>query len=104
MLGWNNLAGPTLRGFLIPMAVACTGAIFLVGASAAAALEPFPAIAGTASAAFGAFEFGISAVIGSCLMLFATDSVVPYGIIIVLMAVLTGVLFYLRTKAYRAFG
>ncbi len=96
MLGWHNLAGPSLKGFLIPMAIACTGAIFLVGGSASAALEPFAPIAGTASAAFGSFEFGISAIVGTCLMLFPADSTVPYGISIVLMSSLAWGLFLMR--------
>lgn len=101
MLAWHALAGPALSGFLIPMSIACTGAIFLVGASASAALEPFAAIAGTASGAFGAFEFGISAIAGSCLMLFPTTSTVPYGILIVLMAALSWGLFSLRNRPSR---
>lgn len=89
MLGWTYFNPMSLAGFLIPMAVACTGAMFLVGGTASKALEPFAAIAGTASAAFGSLEFGIAAFIGSLLMQFPTDSTVPYGIFLVILGMLS---------------
>jgi MFS transporter, DHA1 family, chloramphenicol/florfenicol resistance protein len=89
MLGWYYINPLSLQGFLIPMAIACTGAMFLVGGTASKALEPFAAIAGTASAAFGSLEFGIAAVVGSLLMQFPTDSTVPYGVFIVILAFLS---------------
>lgn len=98
MLAWHSVDGLSLSGFLIPMAVACTGAMFVVGGSAACALEPFGEIAGTASAAFGATQFGSSSIAGSLVMLFALDTTVPYGILIVLMTVLSYALFTLRPK------
>ncbi|MBA3721886.1 MAG: multidrug effflux MFS transporter [Parachlamydiaceae bacterium] len=93
MLGWYYLFSLSLQGFLIPMAIACTGAMFLVGGSASIALEPFGIIAGTASAAFGAVEFGIASVVGSMLMLFPRTSTVPYGMFIVILAVFSWILF-----------
>lgn len=98
MLVWHYLNALSLQGFLIPMAIACTGAMFLVGASAAAALEPFGEIAGTASAAFGAVQFGISSIVGTLLMLFPTSSTVPYGVCIILMAAASWICFHLRKK------
>lgn len=97
MLGWHYLNPSSLTGFLTPMAIACTGAMFLLGGSAAMALEPFGLVAGTASAAFGALEFGISAIVGSLLMLFPVNSTAPYGSFIVIMAILSLGLF-LNTK------
>lgn len=84
MLIWPE----TLAGFLLPMAVACIGAMFLLGASAAASLEPFGHIAGTASAAFGCMDFGIAAIAGSLLMLFPITSAMPYAISLVIFAAL----------------
>lgn len=78
--------GQTLTGFLLPMAVACIGAMFLLGASASAALEPFGHIAGTASAAFGSIDFGVAAISGSLLMLFPITSAVPYAVTLILLA------------------
>ena len=98
MLAWHYMAEISLSSFLIPMVIACTGAIFLVGGSASAALEPFGNIAGTASAAFGAVEFAVSALIGSLLMLFPIDSTVPYGVSIVLMAIAAWGFFARRDK------
>lgn len=96
MLIWHSLASLSLLGFLIPMVIACTGAMFLVGGSASAALDPFKSIAGTAAAAFGSFEFGISALIGSILMWFPVTSTVTYGISIVMLAFFSGILFRQR--------
>ena len=56
MLIWHFMNGPSLSGFLIPMSIACTGAMFLVGGTASLALEPFASVAGTASAAFGSID------------------------------------------------
>lgn len=98
MLTWHYMASLSLEGFLIPMVIACTGAIFLVGSSASAALEPFGSIAGTASAAFGSIEFGLSAFAGSLLMLFSTHSTFPYGISILLMAAASTFLFMMRQE------
>ena len=99
MLAWSTLAPLSLWSFLAPMAIACTGAIFLVGSSVSVALEPFPSIAGTASAAFGCLEFGICSCVGASLMFFPIDSAVPYGICIVLMALLSGMLFVTRPQS-----
>jgi MFS transporter, DHA1 family, chloramphenicol/florfenicol resistance protein len=93
MLVWDYLDALSLQGFLFPMIIACTGAMFIIGGSASAALEPFGLIAGTAAAAFGAVEFSISAFIGSLLMFFPTSSTIPYGIIIVLMSTFSLFLF-----------
>lgn len=96
MLLWFYIGGLSLSGFLIPMVIACTGAMFLVGASASAALEPFGDIAGTASAAFGALQFSLSALVGYLLMFFPVSSTIPYGVCIILMAILSLSCFSLR--------
>lgn len=90
MLSWYYWAGLSLVGFLWPMVIACTGAVFLLGGAAALALEPFGDMAGTAAAAFGALEFGISAFIGFILMLFPASTTVPYACAIILLAFLSG--------------
>ncbi len=87
MLGWNYIDSLSLQGFLIPMAIACTGAMFLVGSTVSKALEPFAPIAGTAAAAFGSLEFGIAAVVGSILMQFPTNTTLPYAGLIIILAV-----------------
>lgn len=87
MISWYYLYDLTLAGFLTPMVIACIGAMFLVGASAGEALEPFPETAGTAAAAFGSVEFGFSSLIGALLMQFSNTNTVPYGICILLLAV-----------------
>lgn len=98
MLIAQNYWGETLSGFLVPMGIACTGAMFLVGCCAAKALEPFASNAGTASAAFGAIQFSLSSVVGTLLMLFPTSSTLPYAISIVLMAIFALLFWKLATS------
>lgn len=103
MLGWHLVQeDPSLTGFLLPMIIACMGAMFLVGGTASIALEPFGAIAGTASAALGALQFTISSLLGSLLMLFSTSTTVPYAISILLIALLSTVIFILRPATKQA--
>lgn len=90
MLSWYYVAGLSLGGFLWPMIIACSGAVFLLGGAAALALEPFGAMAGTAAAAFGALEFGLSAFIGFILMLFPASTTIPYAVAIIILALLSG--------------
>lgn len=86
----------SLEGFLIPTVIACLGAMFLLGGSASLALEPFAAFAGTASAAFGFIEFGLSSIVGSLLLLFPTHNTLPYGIFILILGTLSLSLFYFK--------
>ncbi len=88
----------SLFSFLLPMAIACIGAMFLLGASAAAALEPFGHIAGTASAAFGCVDFGIAALSGSLLMLVPITSSMPYAIALLLFAGIITLLFFAASQ------
>lgn len=87
------LFGLTLEGFLLPMALACIGAMFSLGGSAALALEPFGEIAGSASAAFGAMELCLASIIGFLLMSFEVHSALPYAVTIITAGVLSLFLF-----------
>lgn len=98
MILWFICFGLTLTGFLFPMILACTGAVFVIGACAALALEPFGAIAGTAAAAFGASQFSLSSFIGALLMVFPIQSTLPYGITIILIGVLAPLLYRFRSS------
>lgn len=98
MLAWYYLGSLTLPSFLVPMMIACMGAMFVAGGSASAALEPFGSIAGTASAAFGSLQLGMAALVGSILMNFPVTSTVSYGISIVLMATFASSLFFIRDR------
>lgn len=93
MLLWHHFNPSSLTGFLLPMVLACLGAMFLLGGSASKALEPFGAIAGTAAAGFGAVEFAIPSLVGSVLMLFPVTSTFPYAVTILLLAGLSLQLF-----------
>lgn len=97
MFAWYLYHPLSLIGFLLPMAIACTGAMFLVGSTVSVALQPFSSIAGTASAAFGSLEFGIASIVGSLLMLFPVTSTKLYAIFIVILACLS-FLIHIRAK------
>lgn len=98
MLACAFLSSLTITGYLLPMIIACSGSMFLLGAAASAALAPFAQMAGTASALFGAVQFAISALIGTVVMLFPTSSTVPYGISIVVIACLSALLFLMQPR------
>lgn len=98
MFCWDCLQTLSLLGFLLPMAIACTGAMFLVGGTVSLALEPFSSMAGTASAAFGSLEFGIASIAGFLLMLFPVVSPIPYAIALLLLSTLSFILFIKRPK------
>ncbi len=87
MLLWDWLWGLNLWGFLLPTVFATAGGIFVAGASAGAAMEPFPEMAGTASASFGCSEFVIASVIGTVLMHWPVVSTVSFAICILLVGV-----------------
>lgn len=93
MLGWAFVADMSLLSFLLPMAVACTGGIFMLGSAASLALEPFSETAGTAAAAFGCLEFGLCSTIGTFLMLFPVESPIPYGLCIFCLSILSALLY-----------
>ncbi len=94
MLGFHYMADEaSLAGFLLSMVIACMGAMFLVGGATSISLEPFGAIAGTASAAFGALQFTTSSLIGTLLMLFPTTSTVAYAVFIIILASASAMLF-----------
>ncbi len=101
MISWHCINCLSLSGFIIPMIIACSGAMFIIGGCTSIALEPFPLIAGTAAAALGAVEFGVAAIVGSLLMLFPVDSSMPYGVFIIILAILSLVLFlrFRKTQA-----
>jgi DHA1 family florfenicol/chloramphenicol resistance protein-like MFS transporter len=92
MLVINLIFGLYLMPFLLTMAVACVGAVFICGASAAQAMEPFPDMAGTASAGLGMMQFLIAAIVGSVLMRFPITSSMSFAICILIISV---VMFFL---------
>jgi MFS transporter, DHA1 family, chloramphenicol/florfenicol resistance protein len=96
MLVYNILFGLHAYSFLVTMAIACTGAVFIIGAAAAGAMEPFPEIAGTAAASLQAMQFLVAAGIGSTLMLFPIHSSIPYAICLLLIAFFGVLLRYLK--------
>jgi DHA1 family florfenicol/chloramphenicol resistance protein-like MFS transporter len=84
MLLTNLILGLHIATFLFSMVLSCTGAIFICGACASTAMEPFGKIAGTASAVLQAIQFSLASLIGSILLHFPVVSTIPYSILIIL--------------------
>ena len=57
MLLWHLFFGLSIAGFIWPMMIMGVGGAFLMGAGAGGAIEPFPEMAGAASALFGSCQF-----------------------------------------------
>ena len=92
MTAWYWLLGLSLAGFLIPFTIAGLGAAFAMGAGQGGAMEPFPAIAGTAAALFGAIEFAFCGVGGFVVMHWPIHSPLPLSLFYTVIAAF--VLFY----------
>ena len=93
MMIWSLITPLTLISYLIPMIIANLGGILLVGSCVSIALEPFPNLAGTASAAYGCLEYCISSIIIAFVMLFPIQSTLPYSISINLVSVISIIAF-----------
>lgn len=87
--------GLNIYAFLVPSVIAASGAAFLVGPAAGIAMEPFNHLAGTAAAIFGCLQLFFSAVAGTILMCWPVTSTVNYGIMLIIIGVLSVInLFY----------
>lgn len=95
MFSLDIIWGLSLSGFMLSTVIACIGAVLLMSASAAAAMEPFPEIAGTAAAGLGCFQFVIAALVGSTMMLFPIHSSFPFASTIMIVAMLASMIMIL---------
>ena len=101
MLAFNLMFGLQLIPFLVATAMASVGAVFIVGAAAAQAMEPFPEMAGTASAGVGMMQFFIAGIVGSVLLRFPVTSSISYAICILVISVIMFLLILNQIKEVR---
>ena len=86
MLYWYLNFGLSLAEFIIPSMLSAIGGAFMIGASAAGAMQLFPHMAGSAAAALGAIQFISAAIVGNVVMLWKVQSTMPYNITLLLLA------------------
>lgn len=105
MLFWHVYFGLTIFAFMGPMMVMGIGGAFLMGGGAGGAIEPFPEIAGTASALFGSIQFVFAFLVSQFVLLWQVNSTVPLsltlstlGVILFLVLLLTYPLLRQRKK------
>lgn len=79
MLYWHWHFGLSISGFMGPMMIMGFGGAMLMGCGAGGAIEPFPTMAGTASALFGCIEFVFAFVISQIALIWKINSTVPLG-------------------------
>jgi len=95
---WYLALGLSLGGFLIPFAIAGFGAALAIGAGQGGAMEPFPMIAGTAAALFGAIEFTCCGIGGFIVLHWPMLSPLPLSLFYTAIAII--VLLYALIRRY----
>ena len=86
MLAWYLSFGVSLAEFIVPSMLSAFGGAFMVGGSAAGAMQLFPHMAGAAAAALGSIEFIGAAIVGNIVLLWKIQSTLPYNIALLLLA------------------
>ncbi len=88
MLGWYMIFGLSIYNFVLPMLLIGIGAVFCMGSGMAGAVQLFPKITGTASAAVCSVEFILSALIGTLIMLLPVTSSNSFSVPVVIMSII----------------
>jgi DHA1 family florfenicol/chloramphenicol resistance protein-like MFS transporter len=85
MLLWHFYGGLSVAGFLIPVVIMTFGATFVMGGGAGGAIEPFPKIAGRASAVFGASEFVFAFIISTIVLQWKVRSTYALSVTLIVL-------------------
>ncbi len=88
MFAWYEMLGLSIAGFLVPMSMANLGGAFLLGGGAGGAIEPFPEMAGAASAVFGASEFLFAFVVSTFVLKWQVKSTLPLSFTLITLGIL----------------
>jgi len=102
MLSWYLLFGLNMFEFMAPMMVMSLGGAFLMGAGAGGAIEPFPTMAGAASAVFGFCEFIFAFLVSTFVLEWKVASTIPLSMTLIILgslAVLFCISFYKKLTA-----
>ena len=80
MIAWHSVWGLSPMGVVMPTLLLYVGVGLIFGPCTAGALGPFPGMAGTAAALFGAVEFGIPFVLGLIIMQWPVTSMLSFAL------------------------
>lgn len=92
MLLWHMTFGLSVYGFMGPMMIMGVGGAFLMGAGAGGAIEPFPDMAGAASALFGSCQFAFGFIISSIVLKWQINSTLPLAFTMLIIGTITFIL------------
>ncbi len=95
MLACHWYFGLTMFAFMAPMAIMGLGGALLMGGGAGGAIEPFPEMAGTASALFGCLQFVSGFLISQIVLAWKVTSTLPLAYTLTLFGLLAFVLLIL---------
>lgn len=85
MLLWYIICGLSIFGFMGPMMMMGIGGAFLLGAGAGGAIEPFPDMAGAASALFGSCQFVFGFVVSTIVLKWQVTSTLPLALTMIVL-------------------
>lgn len=83
MLVWYLTLGLSIGAFMGPMMIMGVGGALLMGGGAGGAIEPFPEMAGMASAVFGFCEFVFAFVISTIVLAWKVTNTVPLSLTLI---------------------
>jgi Bcr/CflA subfamily drug resistance transporter len=83
MLLWYLSFGLSIVGFMGPMMFMGLGGAFLMGAGAGGAIEPFPEMAGAASALFGSCQFVFAFIVSTIVLEWEVISTMPLALTLI---------------------
>jgi len=87
MLLWYLLFGLSIAAFIAPMMIMGIGGAMVMGGGAGGAIEPFPTMAGAASAVFGFCEFVFAFVVSSIVLGWKVTNTVPLALTLMVLGV-----------------
>jgi Bcr/CflA subfamily drug resistance transporter len=89
MLWWYWQFGLTMFGFMGPILFMSFGGAMLMGGGAGGAVEPFPEMAGTASALFGSLQLGFALLSTQFVLFWQITSTAPLGYSLTILGIAT---------------
>lgn len=104
MLFWYSHFGLSMFAFMGPMMITGVGGAMLMGGGAGGAIEPFPEMAGTASALFASIEFGFAFIVSQIVLAWPIDSTLPLAYTLLTLGALALVILVLLKQHLRSKG
>ncbi len=93
--------GLSVSAFMGPMMIMGIGGAMLMGGGAGGAIEPFPSMAGRASALFGSIEFVFAFIVSQIVLIWKITSTDPLGTTLAILGIIASVALVLNYKNYK---